>query len=197
MGADRTHHNAHMKNENAVAGVRMTVWVAAYDFYNQMGINWDNIDDLVSPYEYGNTRFSEAYLLPFYFKNHFNTRKATQMIGYAGSNNSPLEFRLKRMNLLNFIELARALMQANMITKKDIQIILEAPFKKRKTTGRGPESGGVYKFYAKTLVVSSINKWGGLKNAARQLEVSLDVVKYWSTLVVKDIKVKPTSSARR
>lgn len=165
------------------------------------GITWNNIHKKWVTYqEYGNTIFIDALIIAFYFKCKFNMHKTSTEIGYIGPirlkngnyGGGALGFRLERINTKSIINIARELLRAKLIDKQTIQDILNKKVHKyHMGANTSITNGKFYLYYAKALVISSIEKFGTRQKSSEKLGITLKTINYWADLKVIDIRVKP------
>lgn len=160
------------------------------------GVTWRNIRfRLVSLHEYGNTLYSDLFIMLNYFKEGFVMYRAAERCGYSGgtraNRNSNLtnriKYRLQRMNFGCVLDIALAMLAAKLLSVEDIAVIIT---RQTKTTGKKPERHPVYKYYTKRLVCEAIERWGWA-GAAQRLGVSVDWIRHWENMDVTNILVTP------
>lgn len=197
MGSDTTHRSAQMKLENATNGLGYGNPTALYDEIYQRGSKSPaDIERDINCQEHGNTRFNDTRIVLDYFVAGFDMRAAARNIGYRGSNSvaaDSFKFRLARINPRSFLDLARSLMNAKKIDRSVFKFILSKPYKySEKCEGFSRKNDSFYKYFAKRLVTESLAKYKGNElTVAQQFGISVEDVKYWMALKVKNVMAKP------
>ena len=173
-----SYHSQHMNHP--VTGIRSNVVVLSYDEMFK-GITWENIKEkLVSPQEYGNSKFSDDYIIAYFFKNHFNLYLTSNEVGYKNVNNSTSNVvrRLERINTDSILNVARALIRNSLIDLSHITTVLEAHLNPHR---KGPLSK-THKMYCKKIITSANKKNKTLSKTAKVLNTTVSVIKYWKNL---------------
>ena len=190
--------NQHM--QSPITGIRTSVETVVYNELVAVliGVDWTTFDfKFKSSQEYGNTKYNDFAIIAYYLKNHFNMVNTSKEVGYSKRDHGAacLIYRLKRLNADSVFNIGEAMIEAGLLTGKDIQVILNAPF--RKHWGRGKDRvnnkvhhGAIYKFYAKWYATSAMVEHDCKKRpTAKRLGIKLDVLNYWLNLDVEDIRV--------
>ena len=201
MGADNTHHNAHLKPANLVHGPRMGVVPQTLEEVLPIGITWKDILD-EGPMNYGNTRKTDLQVVGAFFKNGFNTLQTGCELGYNGGHGAASNavcFRVRRINTRSLLDIARRLIKIGLLSNKTISETLSLAVLPRKTAAQSATVRSKnYRFYCRLLVTEAMTKWANAKDrTAAKLGVTVEVVDYWlGTPYDDDFMAKPTPSRR-
>lgn len=186
-----------------IAGIRVSVEIKTYEELMKVlkGVTWGTFKDtFISPQEYGHTKFNDLVIIAYYLKNHFNLRVTSTDIGYnvkdfRNGTASTLSRRLRRINTTSLYYIGEAMIKSNLLSNKDIQVILNLPFIKysrsKDKIDTRPCHGNFYKFFAKWYVTGALEKYDNKRRAtAKELGVKLNIVSYWADLEVEDIRAE-------
>jgi hypothetical protein len=144
---------------------------------------------MVSDQEYGNTKFSDDWIVYCYFKAGFIASQASVLAGYYMNNvgsgyhkgGTALKERMARMNTSDMFSLARCFINARQISKNDLKSILETTTKNQRIAAASP----LYQFWAKELVLAAIKKQGSRSKAAKAFGTTEEVVNKWADIEVE------------
>lgn len=141
---------------------------------------------------HGWTRFTDFNILPLYFKQGLNMKKAADSVGYSKSDyGKTVKFRLCRMNIKSPFLIIDPFIQKGMIPMETIRNILDVS-KKRKCNEARMRSTDIFKYYAKWFVTSALEEPEYCINSlARYIGIDVEIIKYWVNLTVNDVMVKP------
>jgi len=174
----------------SINGVRGSVEVLN-PFEALKGTTWFNFHDKhVSPQEYGNTLYNDLTVVSYTFKNRFNASRASVEIGYSlqhiGNgryvpNANAVVIRLKRINSKDILDIARAMIQNDLMTMDDISHILSDPLKtgREACCNKNVVRSFIYKKYSYLIVESAIKRWKTKTAASNKLGVTVDVLDHW------------------
>lgn len=145
------------------------------------GITWDNASHmLVSNQEYGNTKFSDLWIIMCFLKEHMFLIDASRRIGYrAYYNGWAIRKRMERINTIHFLTVAEAMLYNGLLDHQDLFETLRIR--------RGGSK--FHRFFAKQLVLSAIETNGSRKLAAETLRVEELIINYWANLKVEDPRI--------
>lgn len=200
-----TFRNRQMRIENMLNGVRgCMVWKP----YNEVfvGITWDNMyARLCSGMEYGWTKYSDDYLIAHFINAHFLTTRAVDNIGYStsasiGSAVTNLTNRLRRMNVMSFLEIHDAMVINGLIDKHHLKGVIERNIQGttiRRTNAR-VYRGDIFRFFTKSIITDAMAKAHSRKNSkhtkaqnvAIKFGTTEEHIKYWIKQKVVDIRVQ-------
>ena len=178
---------SHMSNPVGLRGPVKTV-ENAYDMYAGIN-NWQELEDtMVTPQEYGWTRFSDAWLIPCYLKAQFLLADGGSFARYKGERSTQataLGFRAKRFNINNMLNVAQALIHQGLLSPADLKEILERPIREKPGIS-GWVLTDLYAFWAKQLVIKSVEETDDYDITATAFGVDTDVIEWWMDLEVED-----------
>lgn len=173
-----------------VSGIRGSVEILN-PFEALFGTTWENFHSKhVSKQEYGWTKYNDLTVTAYFFKHRFNASRAAEGVGYAPvyigcgkykTNGASLMARINKLNSIDLLDVARAMIFHKLLTVEDITHILADPFNIEKPhpgTKKMWNSPNYIK-HAAMIVNSSIKKCGTKKMAASKLKVTAKTLNFW------------------